>query len=92
VNVIESERAQSTARSHPRPTGVRLLAIGMLLLQLGWTLALPPFRGIDEFDHVYKTAAVARGDWFPTPTDATRGTGLGSTSPLTSSTPPSRTA
>jgi hypothetical protein len=47
----------------------------MLVLQLAWTVAVPPFRGIDEFDHVYKAASVARGDWFPTPTDATRGTG-----------------
>jgi hypothetical protein len=38
-------------------------------------LSLPPFRGVDEFDHVYKAASVARGDWFPTPSEATRKTG-----------------
>lgn len=67
--------ATAAADRRPRVTGVRLMAAGMLLLQLGWMVMLPPFRGVDEFDHVYKAAAVARGDWFPTPTDATRGTG-----------------
>jgi hypothetical protein len=47
----------------------------MLVLQTAWILAVPPFRGIDEVDHVYKAASVARGDWAPTPTNATRGTG-----------------
>ena len=32
-----------------------------LLVQAAWILALPAFRGIDEFDHVYKAAAVAHG-------------------------------
>jgi hypothetical protein len=36
---------------------------GILLVQAAWILALPAFRGIDEFDHVYKAAAVARGQW-----------------------------
>lgn len=36
---------------------------GMLLMQLAWILAVPAFRGSDEFDHVYKAAAVARGQW-----------------------------
>lgn len=37
--------------------------IGVLLVQGAWILILPTFRGIDEFDHVYKAAAVARGEW-----------------------------
>ena len=37
--------------------------LGSLLLQAAWLLALPPFRGIDEFDHAYRAAAVARGGW-----------------------------
>lgn len=32
-----------------------------LLIQSAWILALPAFRGIDEFDHVYKAEAVAHG-------------------------------
>lgn len=37
--------------------------IGVLLLQAVWLLAVPPFQGVDEHDHVFKAAAVARGDW-----------------------------
>lgn len=54
---------------------VRLLAGGLLVLQLVWLFAVPPFRGADEFDHAYRAAAVARGQWVPEPTAATRGTG-----------------
>ncbi len=32
-----------------------------LLIQSAWILALPAFRGSDEFDHVYKAEAVAHG-------------------------------
>lgn len=39
--------------------------LGSLLLQTAWILALPPFRGIDEFDHVYRAASVADGHWLP---------------------------
>ena len=39
--------------------------LGCVLLQTAWTLAVPTFRGIDEYEHVYKAAAVARGDWSP---------------------------
>lgn len=44
-------------------TPTRLFVAGFLLLQLAWTLTIPPFRGIDEFDHVYRAAAVAGGDY-----------------------------
>jgi hypothetical protein len=65
----------SQTGSSARLGGARMLALGMLALQLTWMFALPPFAGIDEFDHVYRAAAVARGDWFAEPAAATRGTG-----------------
>ena len=40
-----------------------LVLLGMLILQAAWIIAVPPFRGIDEFDHAYRAAAVARGEW-----------------------------
>lgn len=40
-----------------------LLFLGSLLLQSAWILTLPPFRGTDEFDHAYRAAAVAGGQW-----------------------------
>ena len=48
---------------------------GLLLAQLAWVVAVPPYRGIDEWDHVYRASAVARGQWVATPEAATRGTG-----------------
>lgn len=54
---------------------LRFLALGLLLLQGVWILAVPPFRASDEFDHVYRAAAVARGEWVAAPTNATRGAG-----------------
>lgn len=36
--------------------------VGSLLLELAWVLALPAFRGADEFDHAYKADAVAHGE------------------------------
>jgi hypothetical protein len=38
---------------------------GVLLLQFAWILVLPPFGGIDEHEHAFKAAAVARGDFSP---------------------------
>ena len=35
--------------------------LGILLLQLAWVLAVPAFRGSDEFDHAIKADATARG-------------------------------
>lgn len=40
-----------------------LIFLGTLLVQAAWILAVSPFRGIDEFDHAYRAAAVARGEW-----------------------------
>jgi hypothetical protein len=34
-----------------------------LLVQTAWILAVPPFRGIDEFDQAYRSAGVAGGEW-----------------------------
>ena len=33
-----------------------LLVLGALVMQAAWILALPPFRGADEFDHAYRAA------------------------------------
>lgn len=38
-----------------------LVLLAALLLQTAWILALPAFRGSDEFDHVFKAEAVAHG-------------------------------
>ncbi len=48
-------------RSGPRRLFLLVLAAA-LLIQTAWILALPAFRGIDEFDHVYKAEAVAHGE------------------------------
>ena len=34
-----------------------------MLLQAAWILTVPPFRGSDEFDHVFRAAAVADGEF-----------------------------
>lgn len=49
-----------------RPRTIALLfAAGVFLGQLAWVSAIPPYRGIDEFDHVYRAASVAEGYWGP---------------------------
>jgi hypothetical protein len=53
----------------------RWVGLGLLLLQLGWVAALPPFGAMDEWDHAYRASAVAHGQWVAPPSDATRGTG-----------------
>lgn len=35
----------------------------MVLAQAIWILTIPPFRGIDEFDHAFRAAGVAGGQW-----------------------------
>lgn len=42
------------------------LLVGVLITQLIWAWSTPPFRGIDEIDHVFRSASVARGDLRPT--------------------------
>jgi hypothetical protein len=51
-----------TVRLDPR----RVFAVtftAVFLVQAAWMVAVPAFRGSDEFDHVYKAASVARGQW-----------------------------
>ncbi len=45
-----------------RGLAVRFL-VAVVLLQAAWILAVPPFRGSDEFDHAYRADAVAHGQW-----------------------------
>ncbi|WP_248582217.1 DUF2142 domain-containing protein [Nocardioides sp. InS609-2] len=49
--------------------------VGLMLLQAVWLLVVPPFQGIDEHDHVFKAAAVARGDWSRTHQQVASGRG-----------------
>ena len=49
-----------TSKLSPRRLFLLVLA-SALLLQTAWILATPAFRGIDEFDHVFKAEAVAHG-------------------------------
>jgi len=37
--------------------------LATLVAQAAWILALPPFRGLDEFDHAFRAAGVASGQW-----------------------------
>lgn len=52
-----------------------LVVAGFLLLQGLWILTVPPFRGIDEFDHAFRAAGVATGQWRLTE-PATEGRGM----------------
>jgi hypothetical protein len=56
------------------PTAL-LLVVGVLTAQAAWLLAVPAFRGLDEFDHVYRAASVARGQWMPSGRAAAHGRG-----------------
>lgn len=38
-----------------------LFFAGVFLVQLAWIAAMPPFRGPDEFDHVFRAEGVAHG-------------------------------
>lgn len=42
---------------------VLMAFVGMLLAQAAWVLAVPAYEAIDEFDHAYRAAGVARGEW-----------------------------
>ncbi len=53
-------------RSAPRACVV-LVFLGTLLLQAAWVLAVPPYRGMDEFDHAYRAESVAAGHWVAQP-------------------------
>ena len=40
------------------------MVLGLAILQALWIVTVPPFRASDEFDHAYRAAAVARGQWW----------------------------
>ena len=40
-----------------------LVFAGLALIQTAWIVTVPPFRGIDEFDHVFRAVGVADGQW-----------------------------
>ena len=40
-----------------------LVLVGVLIAQAVWIMAVPPFRGSDEVDHVFRAAGVARGQF-----------------------------
>jgi hypothetical protein len=40
-----------------------LFLLATLLAQAAWITAVPPFRGMDEFDHAFRAAGVASGQW-----------------------------
>lgn len=52
-----------------------LVTAGLVLQGLVWLLVVPPFRGLDEFDHAFRASAVAYGEIVAPPSAATRGTG-----------------
>lgn len=54
---------------------VLCFVLGVLLIEVAWIVAVPPFRGIDEVDHAYRAAAVARGDFGPQRVPASDGRG-----------------
>ena len=49
-------------RGKPR-VRLRWVGLGLLLLQLGWVVVIPPFAAMDEWDHAYRASAVAHGQW-----------------------------
>ncbi len=49
--------------------------LGSLLIQTAWILTLAPFRGSDEYDHVYRAAEVASGHWGSDGIEAPNGRG-----------------
>src|SRR4029079_1236844 len=51
------------------------LLTGLAVLLVSWVLLVPPFGGTDEFDHAYRAASTAHGQWIPTPSETTRATG-----------------
>src|SRR3954452_7573645 len=70
-------RSSSTcSRSGTSPSGIGdmtparrfafLVFLGAILMQTAWIVAVPPFRGSDEFDHAYRAASVADRVWMPT--------------------------
>jgi hypothetical protein len=71
---VDAPATRTDCAEHPR-RAVTVVVIGFATLLVAWILVMPPFDGSDEFDHAYRAAAAARGEWLVTPTDATAGTG-----------------
>jgi hypothetical protein len=40
-----------------------LVVLGTLLLQAAWILVMPPFAGMDEFDHAFRASGVGAGQF-----------------------------
>jgi Predicted membrane protein (DUF2142) len=40
-----------------------LVLVAVLIAEAVWIMAVPPFRGSDEVDHVFRAAGVAHGEW-----------------------------
>jgi hypothetical protein len=54
-------------RAHRRVKWVPLaVLVGVAITQFAWAWGTPPFRGVDEIDHVFRAASVALGDVKPT--------------------------
>src|SRR4051794_17445795 len=62
------------APATPRLFVIRV-TLAVAILQALWIAVVPPFRASDEFDHAYRAAAVADGQWHATET-ARAGRGL----------------
>lgn len=56
-------------------TAFLLVLSGVLLIELAWSLVVPPFRGLDEHDHAYRADSVASGAWRPDGRPAENGGG-----------------
>ena len=73
------ERTARAVDKHVGRASTRLtvagLVVGTLLVQLAWIISVPPFRPSDEFDHAYRAASVARGEWAASRRPAVNGRG-----------------
>ena len=68
VSLQEELRPDVGQRTGARRRFVAGIVLGLALLQALWIVSVPPFRASDEFDHAYRAAAVARGQWWATDT------------------------
>lgn len=62
VPATDGRDAVATASSTSARTLASIVA-GILVLQLGWAMALPVFRGPDEIEHVKRSSGVAVGEF-----------------------------
>ena len=76
VNLGPSNYSQGwLVTTSSRAFGTGLLCVGLLAIQLLWLVVIPPYGGIDEFDHAYRAASVADGHWAPRHQRASHGRG-----------------